>query len=305
MKVSVIIPVYNVEKYIARCLDSVINQTYQDLEIIVVNDATPDNSMSIVEEYAARDPRIRIVHNPHNLGLMMTRRSGYSVATGDYLTFVDSDDYLPLNAVELLVSKAMETDADIVVGDFLINHTDGRAHVRNNSLSFGDTIPGYLQSLLTDELAHNLWAKLYKRDLFAGKNYVDYEGMVNAEDKALFYQVIRSVKKMVCSKDVVYNYVVNTQSSTNVRLSLAQIECVVRANRIAIQTCKKYSTLRGLSDSVTTKATMYLYCRGYSSHEIKSVLNKHDMRMYGSLWHAFRVLPFRDFLHILYSIIRY
>lgn len=298
--VSVIIPVFNVEKYIARCLDSVINQTYKNLEIIVVNDATPDNSMYVVEEYAARDNRIRIVHNPRNMGLMMTRKNGYTVATGDYLTFVDSDDYLPLNAIEVMLGKAEETHADIVAGNFYIHDLAGNSDVRKNSLSFGDTTPDYLRSLLKNEFAHNLWAKLYKRELFVAHAYIHYEGMVNAEDKALFYQIIMNVKKMVCIEGIVYHYMVNKQSSTNVKLTLSQIECVIKANKIVNDACDNYRSLHKLADSTITTATMSLYCKGYPAREIKEILFKYKMNKYGEWLHALKVMRVIDFLRLLY-----
>src|SRR5690606_5062403 len=100
--ISIIIPVYKVEKYISRCLDSILNQTFQDFEIILINDASPDNSIKIAESYADKDSRIGIIHNEENSGAGWSRKVGYTNAKGEYITFCDPDDYLPKNALELL-----------------------------------------------------------------------------------------------------------------------------------------------------------------------------------------------------------
>ena len=112
MKVSVIIPVYNVEKYLPRCIKSVLDQTYQDLEIILVDDGTKDNSGIMCDEYATKDNRIRVIHK-ENGGLSSARNSGIEIATGDAVFFLDSDDYLPTECIEKMVCLMEEKDADI------------------------------------------------------------------------------------------------------------------------------------------------------------------------------------------------
>ena len=99
-KISVIIPVYNVEKYLSRCLDSVCSQTFNDIEIICINDCSPDNSAEILQEYAEKDKRIRIINKEKNGGLSAARNSGFAVATGEYIYFLDSDDWIELDFLE-------------------------------------------------------------------------------------------------------------------------------------------------------------------------------------------------------------
>lgn len=268
MKVSVIIPVYNVEKYIARCLDSVINQTYLDLEIIVVNDATPDNSMCIVEEYAARDSRIRIVHNPRNLGLMMTRKSGYSVATGNYLTFVDSDDYLPLNAVELLVSKAMETDADIVSGVIKYLHANGTESCFANSLCYGNDIEGTFKALLKNVFPHNLAGKIYKTDLFAKKKYKTFNEMTNAEDLCLFYQLVEYAKNIRAIDSPIYYYIENVASSTHQEFSFKQIDNIITANAVRNEIKNRHPELQKLFSNHIGISLLRLYLQNQPQREL-------------------------------------
>ena len=118
--VSVIIPVYNIEKHLEKCLDSVIGQTLKDIEIIVVNDGSTDNSLDIITQYARKDSRIVIVDKP-NEGLAYARKSGIEAAHGKYVQHLDGDDFLEPDACELLFKRAEETDADIVIMRFL-NH---------------------------------------------------------------------------------------------------------------------------------------------------------------------------------------
>ena len=121
MKVSIIIPVYNVAKYIERCLLSVLDQTWQDLEVILVNDCTPDNSMEIARRVVASHPRgtvVRCLEHEENRGLSAARNTGISASVGDYLYFLDSDDYISANAIELLADAAVQKRPDFVIGNY-------------------------------------------------------------------------------------------------------------------------------------------------------------------------------------------
>ncbi|MBR5160328.1 MAG: glycosyltransferase family 2 protein, partial [Thermoguttaceae bacterium] len=112
--ISVIIPVYNVEPYLRECLDSVVNQTFRDIEIICVNDGSTDGSPAILEEYAAKDSRIIIIHQ-QNGGLSAARNSGMNAAKGDFILFVDSDDYIKQNTLEITYNAAIESGAEMVM----------------------------------------------------------------------------------------------------------------------------------------------------------------------------------------------
>ena len=123
MKVSIIIPVYNVSKYIERCLKSALDQTWKDLEIILVDDCTPDDSMDIarsVLETSSRSNMVTILKHEKNRGLSAARNTGIRQAKGDYLYFLDSDDYLPVNSIELLADAAIRHNVDFVIGEFAV-----------------------------------------------------------------------------------------------------------------------------------------------------------------------------------------
>ena len=117
MKISIIIPVYNSEKFVSRCLDHLLNQTYQNFEIICINDGSKDNSLSILKEYSKKDNRI-IVLNQENKGIARTRNIGIKKASGDYIMFVDNDDYMESDYLETYAKNAIDGDYDIVIGGY-------------------------------------------------------------------------------------------------------------------------------------------------------------------------------------------
>lgn len=118
--ISIIVPVYKVEQYLPKCVNSICSQTYRNLEIILVDDGSPDNCGRICDEYAEKDQRIRVIHNSINKGLGFARNSGLEICTGAYIMFVDSDDFLSPDAVEVLYKRIVEDDSDMAVG----KHTD-------------------------------------------------------------------------------------------------------------------------------------------------------------------------------------
>ena len=132
IKISVIIPVYNVEKYLRRCLDSVINQTFRDLEIICVNDGSTADSLHIFEEYKKQDDRI-ILLNQENMGQGNARNIGLKIARGEYIGFVDADDWIDLNFFEKLYEAAKKYDADVACAEIKRPHANGKI---SNKLRF-------------------------------------------------------------------------------------------------------------------------------------------------------------------------
>lgn len=217
--VSVCVPVYKVEDYIEKCINSVLAQSLKNFELIVVNDATPDNSMEVVLALAEKDSRIKIYNNKENMGLMWSRREGYMRAQGDYIVFLDSDDTLPLDSLQLLYSAISETEADIVCGQIAyITNCEVSVDKYPNKLLYGTDRISVLKSVLNWEVTHNLCGKIYSRKLLQSYNYTTYKGIVNAEDALLFYQLLANVKKVETISHIVYNYYLYGTSSTNVEL---------------------------------------------------------------------------------------
>lgn len=268
IKVSVIVTVYNVEAYVERCLASIQNQTIQNIEIIVVDDCTPDNSMDIVSRIAAVDERIKIIKHKENLGLMKARQTGYKNAEGDYVAFCDSDDYLPKNAIELLYNAAIETEADIVSGNLQYIKVDGTNEVWSSSLVYGNDKKSAFKSLLHGELKHNLCSKLFKRSLLQNFDYKTYEHFTNGEDGCLFYQLISNTNKIVQIEDCVYYYMQNTSSSSQVRYRDEALRCICITNKIRHEVTCMYSELNAIRHQCITQIFYNLYLQGYaySSH---------------------------------------
>ncbi len=206
VKVSVVIPVYNVEDYLRDCLDSVVNQTLTDLEIICINDGSPDNSLEILREYEEKDDRIT-VYDQENGGHAVATNRGIELATGDYLYLMDSDDIVELNALELAYNRAEEKDVDFVIFK-AINYdypndryyetevySMTKIHDRVGDDVFDHTDIGNLMF----EASVTPWSKLYKRDFIIDNNIRFPEGLI-FEDNVFFYRALFSAKR-ICFLD--------------------------------------------------------------------------------------------------------
>ncbi len=225
-KVSVIIPVYNVEQYVERCLTSVLNQTLQDIEIIIVDDETPDRSMEICERYAAEDSRIRI-HHQTNRGLGLSRNSGIELSTGTYLAFLDSDDYLAPNALQRLYTLAEDHDLDIVkaaLNRFVIEDqfsyicTDSPLEIytdpeqlKHIALCYFSCPGGEADRRLN--LDGSSCGSLYRRSLLADNNIRFLsERQYISEDYIYNYHCARAARRVGKIHDTLYHYRVNPKS---------------------------------------------------------------------------------------------
>ena len=272
-KVSVCIPIYNVEAYVQRCIESLLSQSLKDIEIIIVNDCTLDSSMEIVREYAAKDRRIKVVEHDVNHGLMMARRTAYMMAKGDYIAFCDSDDSLPADALELLYNEAIATGADIVSGTIEYVYTDGSRRRWINQLSYGTNQIAVYKSLLTGEFKHNLCSRLFHRELLQKHLYKTYENATNGEDGMLFYQVIQNAEKIVKIDSVVYNYYQNLQSSTNVRIANDALKQLVLFYNYVVSISSFDQELKSLSLRYSTyNVNEFALSQGYS--RMKSIVLK-------------------------------
>lgn len=173
-KISVIIPIYNVEKYIHECIDSVRNQTYTNLEIILVDDGSTDSCATICDEYAKKDSRIRVIHK-ENGGLSDARNAGLEIATGKYIGYVDSDDYIALDMYEHLYNACEENEAEIAVCRFhtftdkiqLCENVVNRNKVYNSK----GILLAYIDESVEELITPSAWSKLYRRDCIQGLQF--------------------------------------------------------------------------------------------------------------------------------------
>lgn len=200
--ISVIVPVYNVEKYLGECIDSIINQTYTKLEIILIDDESPDSCGLICDQYARIDDRIIVIHQK-NGGAASARNAGLRIATGEYITFVDSDDYLEPDAYEKMLSVLKENDADIVHGNFRYVYV-------NKSIIYGEncnvchfSTTEYLVHFISEWTCGLSVVKLFKNNVLSN---VFYEEGHLIDDEFFTYKGVMNAKKIVCIPTVVYNY---------------------------------------------------------------------------------------------------
>lgn len=205
-KISVIIPAYKVEAYIGKCIESVAGQTYDNMEIILVDDGSPDRCGEICEEYAQKDARIKVVHR-QNGGLSAARNSGLEAATGKYVLFVDSDDYIHKNMVERMYNVAVEKQADVVVCDYMkVDEGEEAAQTQESGDVIEITDENRLDYMFgnTKIVFTVTWNKLYKRDLFQNIRFP--EGKVH-EDEFVTYKILHLAEKVYYLKEELYYYV--------------------------------------------------------------------------------------------------
>lgn len=202
-KISVIIPVYNVEKYIKKCLDSVVNQTYKNLEIILIDDGSKDESGQICDEYAKLDDRLKVIHR-ENKGVSSARNLGLDIATGEYIGFVDPDDWLHLEMYEILMLEMSSGDFDVVECNYCMAFEDGSEKVRHGHCKKYDNYADILHDLFTTDISHGIWNKLYKKSAVDGIRF--NSELVIAEDSLYLYQCAKNIKLKCIDKPLYYYF---------------------------------------------------------------------------------------------------
>jgi glycosyltransferase EpsH len=214
-KVSVCVPVYKTEAFIRRCLDSLLAQTLSDIEIVIVNDGSPDGSQRIIEEYAQRDQRIIHMTQP-NSGLGATRNAGIKLASGDYVAFVDSDDWVEPDCCEALHSAAVASGADLVVCDYWIEYPDssGRPSVAFRHDDLLGSKDQYLRAILERRVAGFSWNKLYRRALLVERElkFPTRDELENVEDQYYSLRVVFNAKCVSFLRKPLVHYQLHTSS---------------------------------------------------------------------------------------------
>ena len=215
--VSVIVPVFNVEQYLSICLNSVINQKYKTLELIIIDDGSTDGSGSICDEYKQIDKRIKVFHTD-NRGLSAARNTGLEYASGDFLLFLDSDDWLEHDAINKLVKISIETDAEVVCFRSVREYAKKKPSVNRRQKKYipdsfilkGDDI---IKATCSGQIGFSVWNKLWKKQLFEGIKFP--EGR-NYEDISTSYKALLKTDDVVCISDILYHYRARKGSITTV-----------------------------------------------------------------------------------------
>ena len=225
-KVSVIVPVYNVENYLGKCLDSIINQTFSDIEIICVNDGSTDNSLNILNEYSQKDDRIKII-SQENKGLSAARNAGYNASSSDYIYYIDSDDWIENNTIESVYKKATENDSDVVI--FGTNNIYSDNNVLKNNRRIVNLIKKYNRYNFHYADCPDLiylpctaWLKLYKKS-FLDKNKLFFEEEIKfSEDTVFWVSLVLKDAKITLMEDCFHYYRFMRPNSMNLYNNILQ-----------------------------------------------------------------------------------
>ena len=273
-KISVIVPVYNVEQYLERCVDSIINQTYTNLEIILVNDGSTDNSGKLCDELAKKDERIRVIHK-ENGGLSDARNRGIDEAESDLVGFIDSDDYIDSDMYEVLLKNLNNTDADLsMCALYDVYNNTPEAQVTNKEtweLSSEQAIKMVMEAKILSVTAVN---KLYRKSLFTD---LKFEVGKIAEDAFIMVKLLDKCEKIVATNEKKYYYVHRENSITTQKFStkfLNVIEAYEQNSNIILE---KYPKLKDVAQTRMNWAYFYVLDRlllddNYNDKELENKL---------------------------------
>ncbi|MGG5328994.1 glycosyltransferase family 2 protein [Enterococcus sp. AZ163] len=222
MTISIVIPVYNVQGYLEACLESIINQSYKDIEIILVNDGSTDRSIEICEKYISVDSRIKLIHK-ENGGQSEARNFGIKEAVGEWLTFIDADDYVTSDYVEYLYTLIQEYSADISIGSFTYVTKNKNTDHSTGEVTVMDTETAIKRMLLNDGYDMGVWAKMYRTEYFKKNNFPVGKLF---EDSLTTYEVIAESKKVVLGSKSIYYYVNRSDSTVNSSFNMKKFDLI-------------------------------------------------------------------------------
>ena len=268
--ISIIVPVYNVEKYLIRCIESIINQTYKNIEIILVDDGSTDNSSKICDEYKNKDKRIKVIHKI-NGGLSSARNRGLDIAKGKYIGFVDSDDYISPNMYEILYKELIDNKSDIVVCNF-DRKEDFNFVINNYKVKKLNNI-NVIKENIKNDINYNIyiddyaWNKLYKKELF--KN-IRYPIGKYFEDIGTTFKLLSNSKSVIYIDCILYKYIKRTDSilgNPNINVRKDRFDMIdLKCNYLL----KKYPILK--------KEIMQYYVLSYiESYRLLKYINKNTL----------------------------
>lgn len=233
-KVSIIVPVYNTAKYLDKCINSLLNQTLEDIEVIIINDGSPDNADKVINSY--KDKRIKYIKKA-NEGIGKTRNLGIEESTGEYLMFIDSDDYIGLDCTEKMYNRAKKDNLDIVISNYFEDRDGVITEIKFPS--FPDSSLEECPELL-NKVNLGPCNKIYKRELFEDKNN-RFEENLKYEDAPFVCKLLCNAKKIGKIDECLSYYVIHEASETTVRDE--RIFDIIEINKIIVDTLSKYDYL--------------------------------------------------------------
>lgn len=235
IKVSVLVPIYGVEKYIEKCAISLMEQTYQDVEYIFVNDCTKDSSIEILQKvvslYPNRQPQVKILKHENNRGLAAARNTAVNASTGDYLFHVDSDDWLTIDAIQKLIELVVKKDSDVVLfgnyNVFVGHQTESKVNYTKKE--------NYISGILRHTIPASIWNKFYKADFYKNSGISSIEGINHGEDYVVVTRMLHKAQKIDVLNEPLYFYNLTNQSSYTQNVTLKSIESVHSAFEVVYE----------------------------------------------------------------------
>ncbi len=237
-KISVVVPIYNVEQYLRRCVDSIIGQTYKDLEIILVNDGSTDGSLNICREYEKADSRIKVI-DKQNGGLSSARNAGIDIMTGKYVVFIDSDDYIAYNMVERLYSIAVAEKVNIVCCRFFKfnDETTGFKADKTQPIKLLTGKEAMYQMFFSGGIGWSAWNKIYLSKLF---DTIRYKEGVYMEDMSTTYLLYEQCERVAFTSEKLYYYYIRSTGITGTKSSKRAADAVNNIETIAAYYAEHY-----------------------------------------------------------------
>jgi glycosyltransferase involved in cell wall biosynthesis len=268
--VSIIVPVYNAEKYIKRCLDSVCGQTYTDLEIILINDGSNDGSLVVLQTYAASDDRIRVI-SQENKGVAAARNTGLRNVNGDFILYVDSDDWIEPDMIERMMNLSVKGDIVFCGNDNAESEMQSK-RFNNPEIEIWDNDKQLLEFMKHKRMTGMLWNKLIKTSLTEGIQFNENTGY--GEDAEFLWQVLKRSQKMVVTNEILYHHVDNDLSISSLSFSDRKYSSIPMWENINKEVEREYPQLVELARVCLMCATVYgMYearmCRYTNTCQIK------------------------------------
>ncbi len=269
-ELSVVVPVYKVEKYLSRCIESILNQDFCNFQLILVDDGSPDNCGTICDEYASKDNRIKVIHK-ENGGLSSARNAGIDISTSEYITFIDSDDYIHPCMFSSMLKGMKNHDADISICSYLSTKENNAETTISNTFSLIDKYESITRMNNIEFIT--AWGKIYKTKLF---EKIRYPVGKYHEDEFITYKLFYESNKIVFTEDKLYYYYVNPESIIQSSFSEKNLDSLdVFKERIMFFEKKNEHELTKLSQK--TLMSRIMYCHQCISRE-KSLKNKSKLK---------------------------
>ena len=243
--ITVIVPIYNVERYLANCLDSILAQSYSNLEIILINDGSTDKSGDICNKYARENRSVFIKHQ-ENAGVSVARNNGMQQAKGDYVTFVDGDDWLEANAIEVMVRELEASGADCIRTSYSVAKNKKTIAPSNEHIKTGIVDGSQLETLRYDVITGNIrcysWLLAIKTSVLRSHSITFPKGISMMEDMWFYSDMLQHIKSIYLSDKITYNYAIHGQSATtSINGFEEKIDSILKVN--------KHVTQKGFSSS--------------------------------------------------------